>query len=186
MAPELCHLCRWAVDSVSQACGAHRGWAALGPRTIGHPWSSADKSGKQSRRSEPMPANRCRSRYRPSGSLKATVRGSSPWRRTGHLPSSGCPKRTKLRVSCSRSRRPCSVGPRKAAPQGASRTRPRRSRAVSRTRQAGTVGEESCRVPLRALCHRGRSSPWTGSPARKAKRQLTGGSASRITGPCAI
>ena len=73
IAPELCHPCRWAVDGASQACGTHRGWAALGPRTIGNPWSSADNSGKQSRRSEPMPVNRCRSRYRPSGSLKATV-----------------------------------------------------------------------------------------------------------------
>jgi hypothetical protein len=86
MAPELCPPCRWAVDGASQACGAHRGWAAPGPRMIGNPWSSADNSGKQSRRSEPMPANRRRSRYRPSDSLKATVRGSGPWRRTGHLP----------------------------------------------------------------------------------------------------
>ena len=57
-------------------------WAALGPRAIGNPRSAPDNRGKQMPWLEPVPADRRRSGNRPSGSLKATVRGSSPWRRT--------------------------------------------------------------------------------------------------------
>ena len=48
-------------------------WATLGPRTIGNRGSPADNSGKQTSRSEQVPAHRRRSKERPFGSLKATV-----------------------------------------------------------------------------------------------------------------
>jgi hypothetical protein len=56
--------------------------AAMGPRTTGDQASTTDHSGKQIARPEPMSLNRRRSRMRPTSTLKATVRGSSPWRRT--------------------------------------------------------------------------------------------------------
>jgi hypothetical protein len=57
-------------------------WAALGPRTIGNRGSATDNSGNQAPRSEPIPAHRHRSKKPLTSTLKATVRGSSPWRRT--------------------------------------------------------------------------------------------------------
>jgi hypothetical protein len=53
-----------------------------GPRSIGNRGSVADNSGNQTPRSEPAPASRRRSKMRLISTLKATVRGSSPWRRT--------------------------------------------------------------------------------------------------------
>jgi hypothetical protein len=57
-------------------------WATLGPRTIGDQGSATDNSGRQAPRSEPIWPDRRRPKNRPAGSPKATVRGSSPWRRT--------------------------------------------------------------------------------------------------------
>jgi hypothetical protein len=66
----------------SQSNSGHASWAALGPRTIEHQGSAADNHGQQTPRSAGVSADHRTSKRRPSSSLKATARGSSPWRRT--------------------------------------------------------------------------------------------------------
>jgi hypothetical protein len=60
--------------------------AALGPQTVGNSRSAADNISKQMPSSARVSTDRRRSNEQPSSSLKATVRGSSPWRRTPITP----------------------------------------------------------------------------------------------------